>query len=103
MIFDFPTLIAHTTKTRALSAGTIVGSCIVSNLDDAGGPGRPVKDGGLGYSCISELRVVETILNGAPRTSFMKAGDTVRIEMYAPDGKSIFGAIDQHVTIRAPR
>lgn len=99
MIFDFPALIAHAAKTRTLSAGSIVGSGTVSNQDEAGGPGRPVKDGGLGYSCISELRVVETILNGEPRTPYMKNGDTVRIEMLDQLGNSIFGAIDQQVRI----
>src|SRR5438093_5320952 len=61
MTFDFPTLIAHAAKTRLLSAGTIVGSGTVSNKDPDGGPGRPVVEGGLGYSCIAERRMVETI------------------------------------------
>ena len=40
MTFDFGTLIAHAAKTRALSAGTIVGSGTVSNRDADGGPGK---------------------------------------------------------------
>lgn len=96
MTFDFGTLIAHLAKTRALCAGTIVGSGTVSNRDAGGGPGRPVAQGGLGYSCIAELRMIETILQGAPQTSFLKRGDTVRIWMGEPEGP-LFGAIDQTV------
>lgn len=97
MTFDFGTLVAHAAKTRDLVAGTIIGSGTVSNRDESGGPGKPIKDGGLGYSCIAEVRTVETILGGAPKTSFLRRGDRVRIEMLDEAGKSIFGAIDQVV------
>ena len=96
MTFDFATLIAHAARTRALSAGTIIGSGTVSNkLDD--GPGKPVAEGGAGYSCIAEMRMIETIESGEPKTAFMKFGDRVRIEMRDVAGESIFGAIDQMV------
>jgi len=39
----------------------------------------------------------ETIEQGAPRTPYLRFGDTVRIEMTGADGASIFGAIDQEV------
>jgi fumarylacetoacetate (FAA) hydrolase len=97
MTFDFPTLIAHAAKTRALAAGTILGSGTVSNRDPDGGPGKPVAEGGLGYSCIAEQRTVETIRTGKPVTPFLKFGDTVRIEMQDRDGRSIFGTIEQTV------
>jgi fumarylacetoacetate (FAA) hydrolase len=97
MTFDFPTLIAHAAKTRPLAAGTIIGSGTVSNRGAEGGPGKPVREGGVGYSCIAEQRVVETILTGAAKTPFLKSGDRVRIEMLGADGVSIFGAIDQAV------
>lgn len=97
MTFDFPTLIAHAVKTRPLAAGAIVGSGTVSNRDPDGGPGRPVAEGGVGYSCIAEIRSVETIRFGAPKTPFLSFGDRVRIEMCDEDGNSIFGAIDQEV------
>jgi fumarylacetoacetate (FAA) hydrolase len=96
MTFDFPTLIAHAAKTRPLGAGTIIGSGTVSNKL-AGGPGKPVSEGGAGYSCIAELRTIETIDNGEPATSFLRFGDTVRIEMKDRAGQSIFGAIEQTV------
>ncbi|MEP1442771.1 MAG: fumarylacetoacetate hydrolase family protein, partial [Hyphomicrobiales bacterium] len=96
MTFDFPTLIAHAAKTRALSAGTIIGSGTVSNKLD-GGAGKAISEGGVGYSCIAEIRMIETINNGKPTTEFMKFGDTVRIEMKDNDGHSIFGAIEQKV------
>jgi len=98
MTFDFPTLIAHAAKTRALASGTIIGSGTVSNRGADGGPGRPVADGGVGYSCIAEQRTVETLTQGAPRTPFMSSGDRIRIEMRDDDGRSIFGAIDQQVS-----
>ncbi|WP_225770537.1 fumarylacetoacetate hydrolase family protein [Inquilinus sp. Marseille-Q2685] len=97
MTFDFPTLVAHAARTRPLGAGTIIGSGTVSNRDSDGGPGKPIAQGGLGYSCLAELRMVETILSGAPRTSFLRFGDTVRIEMKDAHGHSIFGAIEQTV------
>jgi fumarylacetoacetate (FAA) hydrolase len=97
MSFDFPTLVAHAAKTRALCAGTIIGSGTVSNKDADGGPGKAVADGGRGYSCIAELRTIETILQGAPKTAFLGVGDTVRIEMFDEQGHTIFGAIEQRV------
>lgn len=97
MTFDFPALIVHAAKTRPLSAGTIVGSGTVSNKDPDGGPGRSIPDGGLGYSCVAEMRTVETIRSGKPITPFLKFGDRVRIEMLDDKGRSIFGAIDQVV------
>src|SRR5436190_1555598 len=74
MTFDFPTLIAHAAKSRPLAAGTIIGSGTVSNRGADGGPGKPVGEGGVGYSCIAEQRVVETILTGAAKTPFLKSG-----------------------------
>ncbi|WP_339346725.1 fumarylacetoacetate hydrolase family protein [uncultured Sphingomonas sp.] len=97
MTFDFGTLIAHAAKTRALGAGTIVGSGTVSNRDADGGPGRPVADGGVGYCCLAEVRTVETIRTGTAATPFLKKGDTVRI--WAEDDRHhpIFGTIEQTV------
>ena len=69
----------------------------MSNKDPDGGPGRPIAEGGLGYSCIAELRMVETIQHGAPKTPFLRFGDSVRIEMQDAAGRSIFGAIEQSV------
>jgi len=97
MTFDFGTLIAHAAKTRALGAGTIIGSGTVSNRDADGGPGKPIAEGGVGYSCLAELRTIETIRGGKPETPFLKAGDTVRI--WAEDDRHhpIFGVIEQTV------
>ena len=97
MTFDFGALIAHAAKTRNLGAGTIIGSGTVSNRDAGGGPGKPIAEGGLGYSCLAEVRTVETILEGEPRTPFLKKGDTVRIWMDDERHHSIFGAIEQQV------
>jgi fumarylacetoacetate (FAA) hydrolase len=96
MTFDFGQLIAHAAKSRPLSAGTIIGSGTVSNKLD-GGPGKPISEGGVGYSCIAEIRTIETIQSGSASTSFMKYGDRIQIEMRDADDKSIFGVIDQTV------
>ena len=96
MTFHFGQLIAHAAKTRPLCAGTLIGSGTISNkLDD--GPGKPIEEGGVGYSCIAEIRTIETINDGKPSTSFMRYGDRIRIEMNDANGRSIFGAIDQTV------
>ncbi|SNS58320.1 fumarylacetoacetate (FAA) hydrolase [Sphingomonas laterariae] len=97
MTFDFGTLIAHLAKTRSLCAGSIIGSGTVSNRDADGGPGKPIAQGGRGYSCIAEVRMIETILSGAPVTPFLKHGDSVRIWVEDDHGHPIFGTIEQVV------
>lgn len=96
MTFHFGQLIAHAAKTRPLGAGTIIGSGTVSNKLD-GGPGKPVKEGGVGYSCIAEIRMIETIQDGKPSTAFMQFGDNIAIEMLDQNGRSIFGRIEQAI------
>ena len=86
MTFDFGQLIAHATRTRRLGAGAIVGSGTVSNYDRS-----------LGSTCLAERRMLETLARGKPMTPFLSFGDRVRIEMFDPTGRSIFGAIDQRV------
>ncbi|TLX61602.1 2-keto-4-pentenoate hydratase [Stutzerimonas nosocomialis] len=86
MTFDFPTLIAHAAKTRALGAGTIIGSGTVSNYDRS-----------AGSACLAEQRMLEVLEHGEARTPFLRFGDRVRIEMFEAGGQSIFGAIDQVV------
>ncbi|MEZ4400285.1 MAG: fumarylacetoacetate hydrolase family protein [Kofleriaceae bacterium] len=86
MHFSFHDLIAHLCKTRRYTAGTIVGSGTVSNAERS-----------RGISCLAEIRMIETIDHGAPRTPFMKVGDRIQIEAVLPDGTSPFGMIDQVV------
>jgi fumarylacetoacetate (FAA) hydrolase len=100
MTFDFPTLVAHAAKTRPLGSGAIIGSGTVSNKDADGSPGKPVAEGGLGYSCIAEIRMIETIESGQPDTAFMQHGDVIRMEMNDNSGQSVFGSIEQKVVIR---
>lgn len=97
MTFDFGQLIAHAAKTRDLCAGTIIGSGTVSNRGADGGPGKPIAEGGLGYSCIAEQRMIETIETGKPITPFLNWGDRVEIDMLDGRNHSIFGRIDQQV------
>lgn len=96
--FDFSVLISHLAKTRNIGAGSIIGSGTVSNCDKDGGPGKPISDGGLGYSCIAEIRMVEKITQGEMKTPFLKNNDVVRIEVRDDAGHSIFGAIEQRVS-----
>ncbi len=86
MHFSFGQIIAHVARTRRLSAGTIVGSGTVSNVDRA-----------AGSSCLSEIRVIEKIERGAPVTPFLSFGDRVRMEARLPDGTAPFGTLDQRV------
>jgi fumarylacetoacetate (FAA) hydrolase len=95
--FTLADLVAHAAKTRSLCAGSIIGSGTVSNKGADGGAGKPVSEGGAGYSCIAEIRMIETIADGAPRTRFMQPGDSVSIEMRDADGHSVFGKIEQEV------
>jgi fumarylacetoacetate (FAA) hydrolase len=86
MQFDFAQLVAHAARTRALSAGTIVGSGTIANEDTS-----------LGASCFAEKRTVEALATGKPVTPFLAFGDLVRIEMLDRDGNSLFGAIEQRI------
>jgi fumarylacetoacetate (FAA) hydrolase len=97
MAFDFGALIVHAARTRGLATGTIVGSGTVSNRGPDGGPGRAIAEGGAGFSCLAELRGVETLAHGGPRTPYLRPGDVVRIEMRDARRHTIFGAIEQPV------
>jgi fumarylacetoacetate (FAA) hydrolase len=92
MAFGFPELIAHAAKTRALGAGTIIGSGTVSSYERS-----------VGVSCLAEQRTIETIETGSARTPFLRFGDRVRIEMLDAKERSIFGAIEQEVVQNEPR
>jgi fumarylacetoacetate (FAA) hydrolase len=94
MTFHFGQLIAHLCKTRNVRAGSIIGSGTVSNR---GVEVKGKKEWPKGYSCIAEKRAIETILDGAPKTDYMKFGDTIKIEVKGRDGASVFGAIEQQV------
>jgi len=96
MTFSFAQLVAHAAATRELCAGSIIGSGTVSNKQGSL-HGSSVENGGVGYCCLAEVRMYETIEQGKPKTPFLAFGDTVRIEMLDADGASIFGAIDQEV------
>lgn len=87
MSYSFAELVAHAARTRALCAGTIIGSGTVSNTNF-----REV-----GSSCIAERRGIELLDEGAPRTGFMRFGDTVRMQAHGADGQSVFGTLAQKV------
>jgi len=87
MEWSFAELIVHAARTRALPAGTIIGSGTVSNTDS-----RTV-----GSSCVAERRGIEIVDHGVATTPFLSFGDRVRMEARALDGGALFGAIDQRV------
>lgn len=99
MTFNFSELIAHAAKTRNLCAGSIIGSGTVSNKSSSAEPdkdwGETIDNGGDGYSCIAERRMIELINNDDKVTPYLKDGDRVVMDMLTADGESIFGAIDQ--------
>ncbi len=86
MVFSFPQLIAHAARTRALTAGTVIGSGTVAN-----------KGSTAGSSCLAEVRCLEIIVDGKPSTPFMSFGDRIEIDMLDATGHSICGRIDQIV------
>jgi len=86
MHFSFHDLIEHITRTRAFTAGTVLGSGTVSN-----------EDRDRGSSCLAEQRMIEKIDTGEFKTPFMSVGDTVQIEMVDEEGHNYFGTIDQEV------
>ena len=51
----------------------------------------------IGSSCIAERRGIEIVDDGAPRTDFMRFGDTVRMEAKLADGRAPFGVLEQKV------
>ena len=96
MTFNMAELVAHAARTRELCAGSIIGSGTVSNKFE-GNEGKKIEDGGVGYSCIAEIRMIEKIQTGEFKTPFMRFGDSVGIEMHNEKGQSIFGRIENIV------
>ena len=88
MHFSFFDLIEHITRTRAFTAGTLLGSGTISN-----------EDRERGSSCLAEKRMIEKIDTGEFETPFMKDGDTVHIRMLDEDGHNLFGSIQQQVSV----
>jgi fumarylacetoacetate (FAA) hydrolase len=86
MHFSFGQLLEHVARTRAFTAGTILGSGTLSN-----------EDRSRGWTCIAEQRALELIDGGEARTRFLQAGDTVEIEMRDAGGRNLFGTIAQRV------
>lgn len=98
MTFHFGQLMAYAAKTRPLRAGSIIASGPVSQKGVSKGAGAKAQtDWPHGYHSIAEKRAMETLQDGAPRTAYLQYGDTIRIDMRAPAGHSVFGAIEQEV------
>lgn len=85
-VFDYPQLIAHASRTRELTAGTVVGAGALANADRSRGCG-----------CIAELRAREQLTEGGARTPYLRFGDDLRLEMLDAAGRTLFGAIHQRL------
>ena len=88
MAFGFHQLIAHAARSRSLCVGTIIGSGTVST--------RSFRE--AGSCCIAERRAIEMIDFGAPRTNYLRFGETVRMEArIGSRAEPPFGVIEQTV------
>ena len=97
MTFNFHELIAHACKTRNLISGSIIGSGTISNIPKNKEAELPVSEGGRGYCCLVEKRMIEIIKYGKPITSYLKSGDTISIEILNSENESEFGRIQQKI------
>jgi fumarylacetoacetate (FAA) hydrolase len=86
MFFTYPQLIAHAARTRTLAAGTIIGAGAISN-----------EDSEFGCGCLAEARLAERARTGTATTSWLRFGDTVRMQAFDENKRSVFGAIDQPI------
>lgn len=91
MQWGFDDLVAHAAATRALCAGTVIGSGTVSHPEY-----RKV-----GSCCIAERRAIEMIdSGGTASTGYLKFGERVRMQVLpGTGGISPFGALDQRVVL----
>lgn len=80
-----PELITQAAKTRPLGAGTVLGTGTVSNRDPQ-----------VGAACVAEIRIRETLSQGAPETMFLRPGDELTIDLRVRN-QSVAGAL--HNTI----
>ncbi len=93
MAFGFHELIAHAARTRALVAGTVIGSGTVSSPHYAA----------MGSSCLSERRAIEMIAQGQATTPFLQFGDRVRVQACSPgDPTPSLGVLDQRIVPARP-
>lgn len=85
MAFGFHDLIAHAARSRALPAGTIIGSGTVSSKHYSK----------TGSSCLSEKRAIDAIRHD-PLTPFLSFGDRITVSAQVANGTT-FGTMDQQV------
>jgi fumarylacetoacetate (FAA) hydrolase len=90
MSYGFGDLIAHAAATRDLCAGTLIGSGTVSNFDAEK----------VGSGCIAERKALDELAPNNAAASYLRFGETVRMEALNAAGQSVFGAIEQHVARR---
>lgn len=92
MRFGFGELLAHAARTRRLRAGSVVTTGVVSNAgapDAAGCMAWP-----RGFCALIERQAMEQVQDGVAQTSFLRFGDTVRLEARGRDGLSVFGVLE---------
>lgn len=89
MDWRFGQLLAHLAYNRNLRAGTVLGTGTVSNREAAT----------VGSACLAEVRALETITHGQPRTPWLRDGERMRFESLDDAGRSLFGAIDVRMVV----
>lgn len=84
MDWRFGELLAHLAYNRNLRAGTVLGTGTVSNREAER----------VGSACLAEVRALETLAHGEPRTPWLRDGERMRFEALDEAGRSVFGAVD---------
>ncbi len=90
MTYGFGELIAHAALTRDLCAGTVIGSGTVANDVAAD----------VGSGCIAERRALDRLSSRLPPTPYLRFGEQVRLVVLDRHQQSVFGEINQRVSIR---
>lgn len=86
MNFHFGQLLAQMARWRPVRAGAVVLAGPMTTPD-----AKPI-------ACLADQRAQEIREHGEPRTPYLRWGDTLRIDVKAADGASVFGSIEQTVT-----
>lgn len=92
MHFHFGQLLAQGCKSRPWHAGAVLGSGLVSHAGGHNAQGE--LEWPQGACSVADKRAIEMLQHGRARTPFLRAADSLRAEMKARDGHSLFGALE---------
>ena len=83
MAFSFPQLMSFLSLHSPVVNGTMISGGVITD-----------KQTSRGVGCLTEKRALEFAATGEYRSSYLRHGDLLKIEMLDKAGKSVFGAID---------